>query len=152
MIHSDSPYIVPVTLERANNFVKEYHPRCRPFWGRRFAIGCAITGELVGVAIIGLPLEQVLADGQTLAVNYIYTTAGAAAYGALYGAAARAAKAMGYYRIIAYLPENVPGSGLRAIGWRCTGSVESTKPQARKKLRYEQRLILGRQKREVMHI
>jgi hypothetical protein len=35
----------------------------------------------------------------------------------LYSAAARAAKAMGYHRIITYILESEPGTSLKAAGW-----------------------------------
>ena len=39
----------------------------------------------------------------------------------LYGAAARAAKALGYERIITYTLDTEPGTSLRASGWTCAG-------------------------------
>ena len=42
----------------------------------------------------------------------------------LYGAAARAAKAMGYRRIITYILASESGASLRATGWRRDGVVK----------------------------
>lgn len=78
----------------------------------------------------------------------ICTIAGHAAYGMLYKAAARAAKAMGYWRIIAFLPVNGPGSALRAAGWRCAGTVEIKNGDASKKVHYEQWLAVRRRRLE----
>ena len=39
----------------------------------------------------------------------------------LYAAAARAAKAMGYRKIITYTLDTEPGASLRAAGWTCMG-------------------------------
>lgn len=152
MEHSETPYIIPLTLAQANSFAAKQRENYRPFRGRRFAIGCAMDEKLVGIVILGKPVDEALDDGLTLAVNYIHATGGRTAYGMLYGAAARAAKALGYCRIIAFLPENISSSGLRAAGWKCAGPVESGKPQAPKKLRYEQRLMVRRRKAEELSI
>ena len=69
----------------------------------------------------------------------------------LYAAAARAAKAMGYRKIITYTLDTEPGTSLRAAGWVCMGraggkrwtgkrcpAVDLCPPQM--KLRYEKQL------------
>ena len=69
----------------------------------------------------------------------------------LYGAAARAAAAMGYKRIITYTLESENGASLRASGWICqgkagglrwTGKRQPKEDQypAQMKLRYEKQL------------
>lgn len=42
----------------------------------------------------------------------------------LYGAAARAAFALGYSRIGTYILASEPGSSLKAVGWRLIGRVQ----------------------------
>lgn len=140
MEYTETPYLIPITLEQANSFIQEHREHFHPYRGRRFAIGCAQDGKLTGAVIVGPPFDSELADGQTLAVNYVYTTGGRTAYGMLYGAAARAAKAMGYWRITACLSERVPGSALRAAGWHHAVLVESGNPKIPNRVRYEQYL------------
>ena len=44
----------------------------------------------------------------------------------LYGAACRAAKALGYRRIITYTRESEPGTSLKASNWLCDGRAGGT--------------------------
>jgi len=113
--------LVPVSLKEANAFVAEYHRHHKPTRGHKFSIGCEAEGRLVGVAIVGRPVSRYLDDGLTLEVNRLCTTGEQNACSMLYAAAARAAKAMGYQRIITYTLDTEPGVSLRAAGWICTG-------------------------------
>ena len=117
----------------------------------KFSIGCAKDGELVGVAIVGRPVSRYLDDGWTLEVNRLCTTGEKNACSILYAASARAAKAMGYRKIITYTLDSESGSSLRAAGWSCAGLAGgkcwtgSRKPAsalypAQMKLRYEKLL------------
>lgn len=69
----------------------------------------------------------------------------------LYGAAARAARTLGYQKIITYTLDSEPGTTLRAAGWSCAGLAGGKewtgqrKPKeqqypAQMKLRYEKNL------------
>ena len=113
--------LVPVSLKDANTFVAEHHRHHKPTRGHKFSIGCASEGRLVGVAIVGRPVSRYLDDGLTLEVNRLCTTGEQNACSMLYGAAARAAKAMGYHKIITYTLDSEPGTSLRAAGWTCAG-------------------------------
>lgn len=114
-------FLVPVSLKDANAFVAEHHRHHKPTRGHKFSIGCAVEGRLVGVAIVGRPVSRYLDDGLTLEVNRLCTTGEQNACSMLYGAAARAAKAMGYRKIITYTLDSEPGTSLRAAGWTCAG-------------------------------
>lgn len=148
MEKSEDLYLAPITLRQANNFAAEHRKNYRPIPQDQFSIGCAADGKLAGVIMVGNPRDPELNDGQTLAVLHICATGGRTAYGMLYGAAARAAKALGYWRITAFLPVNSSGSALRAAGWRCAGPVENKKGSAPKKVRYEQWLTVRRRRLE----
>ncbi len=113
--------LVPVSLKDANAFVSEHHRHHKPSRGHKFSIGCASEGHLVGVAIVGRPVSRYLDDGLTLEVNRLCTTGEQNACSMLYSAAARAAKAMGYQKIITYTLDSEPGTSLRAAGWTCAG-------------------------------
>jgi len=73
----------------------------------------------VGVAIVGRPVSRYLDNGLTLEVNRLCTTGEKNACSMLYASAARAAKAMGYRKIITYTLDSEPGTSLRAAGWMC---------------------------------
>ena len=102
----------------------------------------------MGVAITGRPVSRYLDNGLTLEVNRLCTDGTRNACSFLYGAAARAAKAMGYQKIITYILDTEDGGSLRASGWTCaglaggkewTGRRKPTEPlyPAQMKYRYE---------------
>lgn len=89
----------PISLRDANEYVRKYHRHHKPVAGHKFSIGCEADGELVGVIIVGRPVSRYLDDGFTLEVTRLCTNGAKNACSFLYGAAARAAAAMGYKRI-----------------------------------------------------
>ncbi len=113
--------LVPISLKDANAFVNEHHRHHKAVTGHKFSIGCEEDGRLVGVAIMGRPVSRYLDDGLTLEVNRLCTTGAKNACSMLYAAAARAAKAMGYRKIVTYTLDTEPGTSLRAAGWTCAG-------------------------------
>jgi hypothetical protein len=114
--------IIPLTLRRANAFVAEHHRHHKPCRGQKFSIGVATDGgELVGVAIIGRPVARHFDDGLTAEVNRSCTDGTPNANSALYGAAWRACRAMGYLRLITYTQEGEGGASLRGAGWSVVG-------------------------------
>ena len=126
--------LTPVALATANAFVNAHHRHHKATAGHKFSIGCAKDG-----------------DGWTLEVNRLCTTGEKNACSILYAASARAAKAMGYRKIITYTLDSENGSSLRAAGWSCAGMAGgkcwtgSRKPAsalypAQMKLRYEKLL------------
>ena len=144
-------YLTPLSLREANAFVGRHHRHHKAVTGHKFSIGCSQDGQLVGVAIMGRPVSRYLDDGLTLEVNRLCTTGEKNACSMLYAAAARAAKAMGYRKIITYTLDTEPGTSLRAAGWLCAGPAGgvrwtgSRRPAAdlcppQKKLRYEKNL------------
>lgn len=67
--------------------------------------------------MVGRPVSRHFDDGLTLEVNRTATDGTANANSMLYGAAWRAAKALGYQRLVTYTQATEPGSSLRAAGW-----------------------------------
>lgn len=141
----------PISLRDANEYVRKHHRHHKPVAGHKFSIGCEADGELVGVIIAGRPVSRYLDDGFTLEVTRLCTNGEKNACSFLYGAAARAAAAMGYKRIITYTLESENGASLRASGWICqgkagglrwTGKRQPKEDQypAQMKLRYEKQL------------
>lgn len=68
--------------------------------------------------MVGRPVARNYDDGLTLEVNRTATDGTKNANSCLYGAAWRAAKALGYQRLITYTQEGESGASLRAAGWR----------------------------------
>jgi hypothetical protein len=106
----------PVSLSEANEYVKQRHRHHKPVVGHKFSIGCEVDGELAGVVIAGRPVSRYLDDGRTLEVTRLCTDGTRNACSFLYAAAARAAAAMGYDRIITYTLDTENGASLRASG------------------------------------
>lgn len=113
--------IAPISLKSANQFVALHHRHHRPVRGHKYAVACAAGTDIVGVAIVGRPVSRVLDDGLTLEVTRVATDGTPNACSALYGAAWRVARELGYGRVITYILDTEPGTSLRAAGWRLVG-------------------------------
>lgn len=66
----------------------------------------------------GRPVARHLDDGRTLEVTRCVTDGTPNACSALYGAAWRVARAMGYHRLITYVLASESGGSLKASGWK----------------------------------
>ena len=115
--------IVPMTLREANAYVEQHHRHHGPVTGQKYSIGLSDGEKIVGVAIVGRPVSRHLDDGWTLEVNRLCTDGTKNACSMLYAAAWRAAKAMGYKRLVTYILESENGASLRAAGWKCVGQA-----------------------------
>lgn len=113
--------LVPITLREANDFVSRLHRHHAPVVGHKYSIAVSDGHAIRGVAIIGRPVARVLDDGWTLEVNRNCTDGTKNACSMLYGAAWRAAKSMGYRRLITYTLPGEGGASLRGAGWRLIG-------------------------------
>jgi hypothetical protein len=117
--------IVPVSFRGAAEFVADHHRHHKPPRGMKFAIGVADGDELVGVAMVGRPVARHYDDGFTLEVNRTAVADDVRnANSLLYGAAWRAAKALGYRRLITYTQDGESGASLRGAGWRVVAQLE----------------------------
>lgn len=116
----------PISFAEASAFVKHNHRHNKPPVGHKFSISVYDDGRLCGVAMIGRPVGRYLDDGVTLEVNRLCTDGTKNACTILYGAAWRAAKALGYKRIFTYTRESENGASLRAAGWTCEGKAGGT--------------------------
>lgn len=110
--------LVPVSLRQCNEFVAAHHRHNPPVRGWKFGVGVEVEGQLVGVAVAGRPVSRHLDDGVTLEVTRCCTDGTRNANSQLYGAIRRAAKALGYVRLITYTLATEPGTSLKAAGWQ----------------------------------
>ena len=114
--------VTPIDFAEANAFVQTYHRHHKPMPGCKFNIAVSDKeGKVRGVAMIGRPVARMLDNGWTLEVNRVCTDGARNACSMLYGAAWRAAKALGYRRLITYTLPSEGGSSLRAAGWKLLG-------------------------------
>ncbi|MEU4030537.1 XF1762 family protein [Streptomyces anulatus] len=96
-------HLVPVRSRQAKDFVRTWHRHHPPPAGQIFAVGAADdTGILRAVAIVGRPVARHLDDGTTLEVTRTASDGTRNTNSLLYSASWRAAKALGYRRLITY--------------------------------------------------
>lgn len=107
----------PISQAEAFAFIAEHHRHHRPPPGWKFGIAVNDGEHVVGVVAVGRPVARHLDDGWTLEVTRCCTDGTKNAASMLYGAAWRAAKAMGYRRLITYTLAEEAGTTLRAAGW-----------------------------------
>lgn len=134
--------IRPITFRAACAFVTAHHRHNKAPRGHKFSIAVHQGEALVGVVMCGRPIARAFDNGLTIEVNRTCTTGEMNANSMLYGAAWRAAKAMGYRRAITYTQDGETGASLRAAGWRKVkrlpargGWAESTKDARLKTMR-----------------
>ena len=73
--------------------------------------------------IVGSPVSRTEKDGYTAEVSRLATDGVKNGCSMLYAAAWRAARAMGYRRMITYILATEPGTSLKASGWKLIGQA-----------------------------
>lgn len=116
--------VAPCDLAFAKQYVGARHRHHKPPVGHKFSVSVVDEGGVVhGVACVSRPVARGLDDGLTLEVVRVCTDGAQNACSMLYGACARAAKALGYRKIVTYTLASEPGVSLRASGWESVASV-----------------------------
>jgi hypothetical protein len=110
--------VVPITLREANAFVVKHHRHHKETRGHRWSLGIEDeTGELRGVAIVGRSVARMLHHRRRCEVTRLCTDGCPNACSALYAAACRSKKEMGYDVAHTYILASESGVSLRAAGW-----------------------------------
>lgn len=115
--------LIPLTQREAHAFVLKHHRHHGAPRGDVFRLGAADGGEVVGVVIVGRPVARRLQDGWTLEVTRLCSVGARNVCSFLYGAAWRAARALGWRRLVTYTLPEEGGASLRAAGWHCIGEA-----------------------------
>jgi hypothetical protein len=110
--------LMPLKRDEAFAYVRERHRHHKPPTSYRFAIGVHDGETLRGVIIVGRPVARHNDDGFTAEVTRCCTDGAKNAPSKLYAAAWRAARAMGFRRMITYTLAAEPGTSLIAAGYR----------------------------------
>lgn len=114
--------VVPCSFREAVAFVNAHHRHHKPPQGHKFSLAVADeAGTVRAVCMVGRPVARGNDNGSTLEVTRLASDGCPNACSCLYGAAWRAAKALGYRRLITYTLNSEPGTTLRAAGWRLIG-------------------------------
>lgn len=129
--------VVPCTIEQANTYVARLHRHHGTIPIARLAFAVADESNIVrGVALVGRPCNTHLDDGWTLEVRRVCTDGCPNACSFLYNAAWKAARAIGYRRVVTYTLPAEGGASLRAVGWKeiknCGGSPWNHRKRQRK--------------------
>jgi hypothetical protein len=115
-------HVVPCEFDEACAFVKQHHRHHKPPVGHKFSLAVADEAGVVrAVCMVGRPVARGNDNGMTLELTRLASDGCQNACSCLYGAAWRAAKALGYARLITYILDSEPGTSLKASGWRCLG-------------------------------
>lgn len=111
--------VQPITRKEAHAFVAQHHRHHKPAVGDKFCIGLNDGERVVGVIVVGRPVARAFDDGWTAEVTRCCVLEGVKnGSSKLYAAAWRAARAMGYRRLITYTLVEESGVSLKAAGWR----------------------------------
>ena len=114
----------PITLKEAKRFVDLHHRHHKAPQGGKFAIGLTDNEKVIGVAIVGRPVARMLDSGYTAEVTRLCVLEGYYnACSMLYSACWRAARAMGYKRLITYILKSESGKSLEASGYKLVGEA-----------------------------
>jgi hypothetical protein len=113
--------IVPIFQDEAFAFIAKHHRHHRKPIGSLFQIAAACEGEIIAVAVVGRPVSRKQQDGFTAEVTRLCSTGTSNACSMLYAASWRAAKALGYRRLITYILNTEPGTSLTAAGFILIG-------------------------------
>jgi hypothetical protein len=114
----------PLTRDDANAFVEQLHrhrPRRLP--GHLFAIGVTQDGTLRGVAMVCRPVARGFEGRLVADLRRLCTDGTPNACSFLLAASWRAARALGYRKLVTYTLASESGVSLRAAGWIPEASV-----------------------------
>lgn len=109
--------LAPCTVKAALKLVHQWHRHLPDLQGGLFAVRCVDDSEeCVGVGVAGNP-SRVWQHEAKLVISRCATTGAENACSMIYGALARAAKALGYQEVWTYTLPEEPGVSLRAAGF-----------------------------------
>lgn len=112
--------VLPMTLRAARAYVREHHRHAKHIQGGLFAVGAAVGEQLVGCAIVGMPVSRMLQDGRTVEIRRVCTDGTRNACSFLYRVCVRVASALGYGRVLTYTLDSESGASLRGAGFTVT--------------------------------
>lgn len=115
--------IIPIFQDEAFAFIEKHHRHHKKPVGSIFQIALSDGEKIVGVAVVGRPNARMIQeqDGFTVEVTRLCTDGTKNACSMLYGACWRAARELGYRKLITYILSTEPGISLTASGWKLIG-------------------------------
>lgn len=122
--------VSPCSIKEASLFIDKHHRHHKAPQGALFSVACARFDDesnalICGVALVGRPVSRREAEDSWCAeVTRVATDGTKNACSVLYGACWRAARALGYQRLITYTLKEESGISLRASGWVVIGETK----------------------------
>lgn len=114
--------VVPIFQDEAFAFIEANHRHHRKPCGSMFQMALSDGEKIVGVAVVGRPTSRRQQDGFTCEVTRLCVLPDIPnGCSMLYSTCWRAAKALGYRRLITYILNTEPGTSLQASGWKFIG-------------------------------
>lgn len=113
-------HLQPITRDEAKAFIGSLHRHNPSVTGWKFAIGLNDGEKVVGVAVVGRPNSRVIQEREPYTAEVLRNCTDGTPHAAskLYAACWRAARAMGYRRLITRTLLSEPGTSLKAAGFR----------------------------------
>jgi hypothetical protein len=138
--------IVPIGLDNANAFVKQHHSYMANVHRCKFCLALTIAGDVAAVLIANVPSSTHYDDGRTLELLRVCIGAPWPHLASkLIGRACRAAKALGYNRVITWCDDAKEGTSYHAANfylvkvtdrshWRTRPAKRDSEPSSQLKL------------------
>jgi hypothetical protein len=115
----------PCTIRQAKRWIEMVHRKLPIMTGAMWAVRVLDDGgETIGVAAVGNPAGQWAEEGVLCVLRVAVSEGHPNACSMLYGACARAAKAMGATSLVTYTHQDEPGTSLKASGWVYAGLTQ----------------------------
>jgi len=114
----------PISLKEACDFIATHHRHHNPPQGHKYSIAVNDGEKVVGVVTVGRPVARYSDNGWTLEVTRCCTDGTKNAASMLYASAWRAARAMGYKRMITYTLMEENGVSIQSAGWKLVGETK----------------------------
>lgn len=116
--------LLPIKFRDAAAFVDLHHRQLGAPRGHLFSLACRTGHDVCGVAIVGRPVARNFDDGLTAELTRCCVLPDARnATSFLMAAAWRAARALGYRRLVTYTLPGESGASLRGAGWKLVGQT-----------------------------
>lgn len=116
-------FVVPIFQDEAFAFIEQKHRHHRKPVGSVFQIAVSDGEKIVGVAVVGRPTSRKNQDGFTAEITRLCSDGTKNVCSMLYAACWRAARAIGYRRLITFILNTEPGTSLKAAGWKLIGET-----------------------------
>lgn len=110
-------HIEPITLAEARAFIAEHHRHNGAPIGWLFGVAVVEERRIRGVGIASRPTARALDDGYTVEILRVCTLGDRNTCSMVYGRLGRAAKALGYRRLVTYTLASEDGASVRASGF-----------------------------------